>query len=289
MRRYKKLQETSSLQKRKKTKFLPHWLWLSFFAVFLFWLLIRSLPNLACFKVKEIYLREDQGKWKTVDKALEEKEGLLVQSLWNKNIFTLDLEKESMLLARRFPEYKRVRLVRVFPQRIFIDCQRRRPVARIRLLSDYFLDEELYLFASTKKEAIASPLPLILGLSKKLNTAIPGKRYVLPELSSAIELINHFNSKKELSGFEIEKINLAYSDYLILEIRLKDTNGDVSISLDKETPNDNSFEVRISASEIKSKTNLLASLLAQFKDKLFNLEYIDLRFSEPVIKFRNGK
>ena len=46
------------------------------------------------------------------------------------------------------------------------------------------------------------------------------------------------------------------------------------------------MEVKIGREDIHNKLALLATLLAQVKNNIYNIEYIDLRFKEPVIKFR---
>jgi hypothetical protein len=48
-------------------------------------------------------------------------------------------------------------------------------------------------------------------------------------------------------------------------------------------------QVKIGQDEIKNKMNILSNLIASVKKDLGNIAYIDLRFKEPVIKFKNVK
>jgi hypothetical protein len=49
------------------------------------------------------------------------------------------------------------------------------------------------------------------------------------------------------------------------------------------------FEIRIGNDNIKQKVSALNALFTQLMNDPGNIRYIDLRFKEPVIKFRDVK
>jgi hypothetical protein len=49
------------------------------------------------------------------------------------------------------------------------------------------------------------------------------------------------------------------------------------------------LEVKIGQGDISDKMRVLGELFIQLKKDLSNIKYIDLRFKEPVIKFKNAQ
>lgn len=219
---------------------------------FLIGYLARILKNFDCFKIKDIVISEGE-----VNEFFY---------LKDHNIFEIDLRKESRYISQIYPTYKRIRLIRVLPNRLFIDFIRRRPLAYIKLYRYFCIDEEQVLFDvpdGFKEE----DLPIILGLETKIFGPKVGEEYDIKELSIALNIIKELRRNRVLKDYRLKIINLA-----------KPT--EISLFLE------GGLELKVGQHDIKNKINILNTLFTQMKKELDNIKYIDLRFKEPVIKFK---
>ncbi len=81
--------------------------------------LARTLRQLDFFKIKEVII----AKGNSAD----------LSYLKGQNIFALDLKQESRYILQSYPTYKKIRLVRILPDRLFVDFVKRVPLAYIKL------------------------------------------------------------------------------------------------------------------------------------------------------------
>jgi len=206
--------------------------------------------------------------------------------LLDKNIFSVDLGKEAGYILETFPNYNKIRLIRVLPNRIFVDFIKRKPVALVKLYRYFALDKEGVLFYGSD-EPQELELPLILGLETKIFGPRPGKKYNIKEILLALNIIREGKRNRVLKDYKIKRINVA-----------NPTTASILITLTPKTPDYTSIqtirgleglEVRLGEDNIKNKIIILAGLLGQAKNELANIKYIDLRFKEPVIKFKDAK
>ena len=184
------------------------------------------------------------------------------------NIFELDLKKESKRLAASYPGYKNIKLVRVFPDRIFADFKERRPIAYLKLYRYFCVDDELVLF-DMPKELSGPGLPIILGLERKIYSPSPGTRLSIKELALAAEIIETAGKTEALKDYPIKTIQVPSLN-----------NASFVIS--------GGLEIKISQEDVPEKLSMLGSLLNQERDGLGKIHYIDLRFKEPVIKLKDA-
>lgn len=213
----------------------------------------RSLRSLDYFKIKEVLVNEGQS---------EE-----FRYLEGHNIFNLDLIKESQEIAKLYPLYKKIKLVRILPNRLFVEFVKRDPTAIIKLYRYFCVDKEMVLFDSPD-DIHRQDLPIITGLETKLFGPQVGKEYNIPELTLALEIIKEFRRNRRLSDYKIKTVNvkkLSHTDFIL-----------------SAGP-----EVKIGQDYIRKKIDLLSGLLIQLKNEQNNINYIDLRFKEPVIKFKD--
>ena len=188
--------------------------------------------------------------------------------LQGRNIFKVDLKKESLRLSGLYPGYKKIKLVRVFPDRIFVNLLERKALAYLKLHRYFCVDESLVLF-DLPKEMEEVGLTLILGVDRRIYDPTPGARVNLKELALAIDIIKE------------ARINPILRDYQIKTISVPSLNN-ASFSIAGGP------EVKISGNDIKSKIAILSSLVNQEKNNLGSIRYIDLRFREPVIKLKSA-
>jgi len=243
------------------------------------------LKNLAYFKVRDIYTSETKGLGPLHSSVVSSGPGAIDLSyLVGKNIFSLDLQKESLYISELYPNYKKVRLVRILPNRLFIDFIRRNPVACVRLYRDFCVDESLFLF-DLPQQVKGAALPVIAGLSAKIAGPRAGRRYAIRELSLAVEIAREVKANRGLDNFTLKRIDagsldtasfLLHREYIWQGAAVPDSPAAY-------------VEVKIGQSAIRDKVRLLNGVLTQMKKDSAAIQYIDLRFKEPVIKFRDAK
>lgn len=186
--------------------------------------------------------------------------------LKGKNIFSIDLKKESEFISELYPSYSKVRLIRVLPDRLFVDFTRRRPLAYVKLFRYFCVDEDQMLF-DVPAQLDDPQLPLITGLESKIFGPKSGRRYQVRELALATQIIREVNANPVLKDVRVKVVNVAQA-------------ADASFFIG------DSLEVKIGQEEIKNRVAILGTLLAQSKKELRDIHYVDLRFKEPVIKFK---
>lgn len=188
--------------------------------------------------------------------------------LEGRNIFALNLKKITQQLSSAYPHYKKIRLIRVLPDKLYADFIRRHPLASLKLERYYCIDEDFVLFAG----CAALDLPQICGLEKKLGGCRPGQRCNFLELAIAFNIIK----EKELNPF--------LKDYKIRKIYLANA-GNNTFFLESLQGNSRWIEVKIGREKFREKLGILSGILFELGKDLSRIKYIDLRFSEPVIKY----
>jgi cell division septal protein FtsQ len=206
----------------------------------------RSLGPLDYFQIKDI-VTDGSGQ---VD----------LSYLKGRNIFSVDLKKESRHILEYYSDASSVRLVRLLPDRIFAGLVKRKAIASVKLYRYFSADADGVLFYPEQEQE----LPVIFGLETKIFGPKPGKPCHLKELELALNIIKEVNRNRVLKRYKIEKI---------------DVTNPASISVFMPY-----LEVKLSAGNIKNKIAILEGLFVQEKESLANIKYIDLRFKEPVIK-----
>ncbi len=220
--------------------------------------------------------------FRVADVMVKENVQLDLSYLKGQNIFALDLRKESRCLSESNPAYKKIRLVRLLPNRIFVDFLRRKPLAYVRLYRYFAMDEDFALFdRDTSGEMI--DLPVIIGLEKKILAPRAGEKYNIPELVCSLLIIRESKLISGLKDYKIRLIDLSNPGYISVFIPLSSNSADYAQQRYRD------LEVKIGREDKRAKLVILASLLVRAKNELVRIKYIDLRFQEPVVRFRNAE
>ncbi len=235
----------------------------------------RSYKNLSCFKIKDVILNP-KGDIDNNDFVY----------LKGANTFDIDLAKESKRISCLYPNYDKVRLIRVLPDRIFVDFIMRKPVAYIKLAGLFYVDEKFVFWKVTQEESLAE-LPVILGLDKKIILPVAGRQYNIQELNLALNIIKNINYRRALNGYKVSRLDVRDLNGISCYIPLKRNNG--REKMDPSTEEASELEIKIGPLNIVEKLDILASLFKQLSKDLVNIKYIDLRFKEPVIKLNDAK
>lgn len=223
------------------------------------------------FKIKEVVIRQGNPE--------------KFAYLEGKNIFNIDLKEESRRILAAYPDCSRVRIVRILPNRIFIDLIKRKPLAFVKLYKYFVIDEEGVLF-STQSRPEDLELPVILGLETKLFGPRSGSKYNIKEFLLALDIIKEVSKNQVLRNYRIKKIDVAKSSSASISISLS-FKQDTSAGQPQLTPE--GLEVKLGEANIKDKMAMLADILIDTKKDSSGIKYIDLRFKEPVIKLKDVK
>jgi len=236
----------------------------------LIWRFLRASDY---FKVKEVIAREASA----VD----------LSYLKGKNIFNIDLKNESGYILESFPDCSDIRLIRLLPNKIFVDLIKRKPVALVKLYKYFALDANGVFFYATG-EPQELDLPIILGLETKIFGPKPGKKYNIRELLLALNIIKYTKVNRALRNLKIKRIDVTNPSSASIFLPFSEKHLSL-VPESKRTVQPEGIEVKLGQDNIKEKTAVLASLIMAARNDLSNINYIDLRFKEPVIKFNDAK
>lgn len=239
-------------------------------ATFVAWYLRQILRSSSYFTVKDIIIYDNNA----ID----------LSYLKGENIFAIDLNKESRYLSEAYPNYRRISLVRILPNRLGVQCILRKPLAFVKLYRYFCIDEDSVLF-DISEQLEETQLPIISGLETKIFGPKSGKKYNIKELALALNIIKEIERNRALRDYKIKIIDvqLLSNASIFISPALIASN----YSADKSTTGSKYLEVKIGQEEPQTKINILANLLTQAKNDISNIKYIDLRFKEPVIKLKN--
>jgi cell division septal protein FtsQ len=219
---------------------------------------LQSFKTHPFFKVKDVIIREGTTIRDDRDDDL--------QSLIGKNIFSIDLKKNTQFIQSMYPAYRTARLVKFLPNQMCLDLMKRNAVACINSQPPLYIDDRMIFFESGET-AGAKKLPLISGIDTANRNFSPGMRANHAGVLFAVRLIQQTRKNKMLQRYAIERVVVHDA-------------ANASLYLAGQ------LEVRIGGNKLDDSLQILGSLLSQVGNGISNIEYIDLRFKDPVIRFK---
>jgi cell division septal protein FtsQ len=219
---------------------------------------VQSLKRLPVFTVKDVIIRE--GSVIRDDRRDD------FRDLIGRNIFSLDLKKHNRFIQAMYPAYRTARLVKFLPDQLCVDLMKRKAIACINTQPPIYIDDHLVFFESIDAAA-EKGVPVIIGLESAGKRFNPGTRCSNPALLFAVRVMEGAKKSKALQGYPIERVDIREPAY---------------VSLFFAGP----LEVRIGQDKLEDTLQILGSLLIQVGNGVTNIEYIDLRFKDPVIRFK---
>ena len=210
--------------------------------------------------------------------------GATFDYLKGKDIFSLDLRRESQKALANCPDCRKVRFVRMLPNCIFVDFVKRLPVALVKFYKNFAIDEQGTIFYSSP--AIEeSGLPVIYGLETKIFGPKPGTKYNLAEINLALNIIKEFKANKTYQGFTLKRIDVASAQSAGFFLLLPRAEWLWQPEAKPRPAGQwSGFQVFIGENNIREKMMVLGGLVMQAAGDWADIKYIDLRFKEPVIK-----
>ncbi|MCX7661766.1 MAG: cell division protein FtsQ/DivIB [Candidatus Omnitrophica bacterium] len=178
--------------------------------------------------------------------------------LKGRNIFSLDLKAIFERLTADYPQYKIVRISIQPPNNLVVKSERRIPLAYVRLYRDFVIDSEGVLFYPLE---FIPDLPVIYGLESKVGYVKSGQKIKINQLNLALQLIQSFKQIEQIRRYKLRRINLE------------------SFGLTFYMDN---IEVKV-GDNIQEGLKLLIAILPRLD--LVKVDYIDLRFKEPTVKY----
>lgn len=204
--------------------------------------------------------------------------------LKGRNIFSIDLEREARYILRFLPDCKKVVLIRLLPNTLHAIFIKRKPVALVKLYRYFLVDDEGMLFDAVTQEKMLG-LPLILGLETKIFGPKPGRKYEVKQLGAALRLIKELERNRVMRNMPMKSLDVRNDDFISFSLALPVRILAPQSQLQAQKPE--IMEIKISGENIKEKIALLTSVVLQSKSDLTRIRYIDLRFKEPVINFKD--
>jgi len=232
----------------------------------------KVLKSSDFFRVNEILIREGN----TVD----------LSYLKGRNIFSLNLDRESRYILEFLPDFQKVKIIRVLPNRLFVDFVKRNPVALVKLYKYFSIDSSGVIF-NAAAQAADGGLPIIAGLETKILGPKPGVKYSSKDVLLALNIIKEAKDSRVLKNYKISRIDIANPRSISLFIPLVKVTAQRPQNFSQKQPD--ALEIKIGQEDIKETIGIISGLLEQERNNLMNIRYIDLRFKEPVIKLKNAK
>jgi len=243
----------------------------------------KTARSMDFFTVRETIVREsfeskDSVSNSPLDQVIDKT--IDISYLKGKNLFAVDLDKEENYLSVIYPGYKKIRLIRVLPNRVFADFIRRKPVAYVKLYRNFSVDDEGVLFSLA--ENVAEPdLPAICGLETKIFGPKSGRKYNTKDLNTAVAIIKLIKANKVLKNLKITRVDVSSPANTVIFVSVPQKVFDINKS---QAGKQNSIEIKIGQDYLIDKINILGSLFSQINSDWAKIKYVDLRFKEPVIK-----
>ena len=210
------------------------------------------------FKVKDIL----------VDPGLEFINKHDLERLKGINIFSINLPEVQRKLDYKYPQIKDLKVARRFPNQIFIAAKKREPFAQTNWQRRTLTVDEYGVILSMVSQP-DKRLPFIEGIQPKEKVAL-GLPLNDDESKAALEVIKKFKKNQDLSRYNIAQINVT---------DLSRINCFLS----------NNLSVIVDTRGLEDKMGMLSLVLTSGQLKIDQVNYLDLRFKEPVIGKKDSK
>ncbi|HNX90796.1 MAG TPA: FtsQ-type POTRA domain-containing protein, partial [Candidatus Omnitrophota bacterium] len=210
------------------------------------------------FQVKQIIVeREKNVVFTGVEKRLSE-------LYLGRNIFRVDLDQLAEYLTKNFPQFKKVEVRRIMPDRIEIYTIVRMPVAYIDSGKGIFIDKDGYV---SSVGGDPKGLVKIKGIKSLVKISNPGDKVRIGAMEKVILLIEVLKEKDFTKKYSVESVDAADKNNLVLNV--------------------NGISVKMGNDNFAGKVSKLGEILNDPSIKPEEISYVDLRFEKAVISPRS--
>ncbi len=223
----------------------------------------KQISNSNFFTIKRVKIKGDIG-W--LEKS--------VRFLIGDNLFFVDLGKAKKILINQNPEIDALMLVKFFPDTVYVRFTLKQPVAILEP-GQLVVDRNGFLLEREKfKSQTIDLLPIISGIPTK-QFALKG-RLISEQWLSALEIINLFGEEQALNDYKLTAVDVKQVSENCFFIKKKTALPQVPAIM-----------VKIGEGNILDKLKMLEFFLKKANLDLDKINYIDLRFKEPIIGLKN--
>ncbi len=209
----------------------------------------------------DIKMYDEKGNLQNIslDRVLDKK-------IVGTNIFFLDLNELKEEIGLLHPEFKKIVLRRLLPNKLIVQGELRKSIAQIRSDRYYLVDDEGVVLPNVKNFPDKN-LPIITGLGINLakTSNITFSKFQKDKLDKAIELINEMTNNRELSEYKLKVVDVT-------------DPGNVSFFLTSAN-----IEIKIGNTDFRGRLEIFSTVLEQMNSDIDSFKYIDLRFEDPII------
>lgn len=192
-----------------------------------------------------------------------------IRKLKGKNIFAVNLREITDKLIARYPYITDLRVVKKYPNRILITAKRRLPLAQAVIQGSTLTLDEHGVIISKNPPNPQNPLPLVYGITSYQQSLGVGWRLRGAEVDAALKIVKEFQSIRPFAA-SYKIVNIHAEDVSRIILRLS-----------------NYVNVIMDSQNIQEKASMLALVLPKVNPQ--EIQYIDLRFTEPIIKKKDEK
>lgn len=249
------------MAKRKKISIPPLFIKFVFLAA-----ICGGLIYMAVFQTTHFFKQSDYFKIKmiAIDPSLQFISQNDLAGLRGQNIFTVDLKRVQQKMLLKYPQVSYLKIVKQFPNQILVGARKRDPFVQMRAHNKILtLDDQGIVLSASRQSS--HQFPLIVGAdSNAQNLRFVGSVVRDEGVRAAINIIKSFRQNSALKGYailEIEASNLS-------KIQVKLSNK-IKIFLDQD--------------KINERILILGIIFTQGQINIKDIDYVDLRFKEPVI------
>lgn len=194
--------------------------------------------------------------------AVEFIESYSLDRLYGQNIFQVDLKAVEKRVRAEYPAVDRLRIVRRFPNQILIMAQKRDPFAVISLNHQEVFVDEFGIMIGTDLSA-KGKLPYLMGITD-VSVVRAGRPLASQRVLVGLAIVKAVQANDALKKFSVHSIDLTN----LSQIRLY---------LD-------TIEIVLERFDINKKISTLGFLLSDSGISADQVNYVDLRFKDPVVK-----
>jgi len=214
-------------------------------------LAVRSSPY---FVVKEVFY----------DPSLEYISSKVINQLKGRSLFEINPKDIHDRIKSLYPRISNLRVVKRYPNQILIIAKQRKPFAQV-LVSDqiFTLDRDRTVISAAS--SVSPELPYITGVQAKSRGVIVGVAMRDRKLDVAFNILSRAAQKRGLSGNLIGQIDVKNLSQIDLYLN-------------------NQLKVIIDQDDLDDKLETLVLVLSQVSSTIDEVNYIDLRFKEPIVK-----
>jgi len=210
------------------------------------------------FKKNELFMIKEIVK----DPNLPSLDMGFLDRLKGRSIFTVDLRSMASRLQARNPQVDHFRILRKFPDRIYIVAKTREPFAILSIRhQEAVIDEEGVVLSSNGPAP--RQLPVVIGVGA-IKVVKEGRPVSSDEVRTAIEVIRDFSANRQVAAYGMSVVDVSNLSKIVCTL----SDG---------------LKVIVDQDSLPQKFRTLEFLLTEGKLKLDEILYIDLRFKEPVL------